>query len=358
MPRNSVTAQDERFMRRALELAARGRGRTRPNPCVGAVIVRNGRVLGEGWHRAAGQPHAEVEAIRHAGNCRDATLYVTLEPCCTHGRTPPCTDAILAAGLRRVVVAATDPNPRHRGRGLRILQGAGIRVDRGVLAEEATALNAGFNHWIVTGRPLVIAKAALSLDGRSATLTGASKWITSPRARRIGHELRASVDAILVGAGTVLADDPRLTLRHGVRGRQPVRIVVDTRGRCPVSARLFNDGLPTWVVTSEQSPQRWRRQLEARGVTVIMMRTQARHLNLPAMLRMLGRRELTSVLVEGGRGGLLEALLATDAVDRVVFFYAPKIIGRAATMREVKSWKGRWQPVGVHEMMFVGERSA
>jgi diaminohydroxyphosphoribosylaminopyrimidine deaminase/5-amino-6-(5-phosphoribosylamino)uracil reductase len=357
---------DEIFMRRALALARRGMGRTSPNPCVGAVVVRAGQVIGEGWHRQAGGPHAEIEALRAARTPQGATLYVTLEPCCTHGRTPPCTDAILAAGIRRVVVAATDPNPRHRGRGLRLLRRAGVRVEAGLLAAEATALNAGFNTWITTGRPFVVAKAGVSLDGRIATRTGDSQWITSAGARRVGHQLRAQVDAIMVGAGTVLADDPRLTLRHGVRGRQPIRIVVDTRGRCPVSARLFRDGWPTWVVTGLRSAPTWRAKLAAQGVEVILLRTTAGHVNMRALVRELGRRQVTSVLVEGG-GGLLGALFDAGLVDRIAFFVAPKIIGGtaarpavegrgAATLREVFNWDGRWRRVGVNEMLFVGDR--
>src|SRR5882724_9875474 len=232
--------QDEQFMRRALALARRGLGQTSPNPAVGAVLVKNGRVIGEGWHKRAGGPHAEVFALRGV-NARGATLYVTMEPCRTWGKTPPCTEAIIAAGVKRVVVAALDPNPKHNGRGLRVLRRAGIRVESGLLADEATAMNEAFNKWITTGMPLVTAKAAMSLDGKIATRTGDSKWITSEAARREAHKLRACVDAIMVGANTVTRDDPQLTVRHGQRGRQPLRVVVDAKGRTSIKAKVFRN---------------------------------------------------------------------------------------------------------------------
>jgi len=213
----AFTPQDERFMQRALASASRGLGKTNPNPAVGAVLVRSGRIISEGWLRRAGGPHAEVFALRGV-NARGAALYVTMEPCCTWGKTPPCTEAIIAAGVERVVVATGDPNPKHNGRGLTVLRRAGIRVEAGLLAGEARAMNEAFNKWITSGIPLVTAKAAMSLDGKIATRTGDSKWITSEAARREAHKLRAHVDAIIVGANTVIRDDPQLTVRHGVRG--------------------------------------------------------------------------------------------------------------------------------------------
>lgn len=318
-------------MRRALALARRGIGKTSPNPCVGAVVVRGGKIVGEGWHRRAGEAHAEVNAIAAAGRARPgvpATLYVSLEPCCTWGRTPPCTAAIIHAGIQRVVVAATDPNPRHRGRGLQVLRRAGVEVVRGVLATEATALNAAFNQWIATGQPLVTVKTALSLDGKIATRTGDSQWITDEAARREGHRLRAQVDAVMVSAGTVRRDDPALTIRHGIRGRQPWRVVVDGRGRCARSARLFTDALRhrTIVVTTALAADSWKRALALRGVTVLVVKGDGEHVQLPALMRAVGGLEITSVLVEGG-GDFVGALLAEKLVDRVAFFYAPKIIG-------------------------------
>ena len=255
----AFSKQDEQFMRRALALARRGLGKTSPNPCVGAVLVKAGKIIGEGWHRKAGGPHAEIEALKRRSvgaservgskasrsvalsRFHALTLYVTLEPCSTFGKTPPCTDAIIAAGIKRVVVATLDPNPKHDGRGLKILRRAGIRVEHGLLAEEAMAMNEAFNKWITTGLPFVIAKAAMSLDGKIATRTGDARWITSETARREGHKLRATVDAIMVGANTVTLDNPQLTLRHGVSGRQPLRVIVDARGRTPLNVKLFND---------------------------------------------------------------------------------------------------------------------
>lgn len=356
---------DEKFMRRALTLARRGLGKTSPNPVVGAVVVRAGKIIGEGYHRQAGGPHAEVFALRGI-DARGATLYVTMEPCSTFGRTPPCTGAVIAAGIRRVVVAARDPNPKHAGRGLTILRRAGIRVDEGVLGGEATQLNAAFNKWITTGLPYVIAKAAMSLDGRIATQTGDSQWITSPVARREAHRLRATVDAVAVSAGTVIADDPQLTLRHGVRGRQPWRVVVDGKGRCPRSARLFTDAWRhrTIVVTTSLAPAAWRRSLALRGVVVLVVRGEGTHVAMPALLQALGALEVTSVLVEGG-GGFLGALLDEKLVDRAVFFYAPKIIGGVNAklgvegagvkrVRDAFQLDGTWKRIGRDEVLFDG----
>ena len=299
-------ADDEKFMRLALREAARGAGRTSPNPMVGAVIVKAGRVIAKGWHRCAGGSHAEIEALhslKKPALARGATLYVTLEPCCTHGRTPPCTDAILQAGLARVVVGATDPNPRHAGRGFGILENAGVAVSAGVLAERCTVLNAAFNQWITTGMPLVIAKAGLSLDGRLTRPPGEGAWLTSEKSRADAMRLRARVDAILVGAGTVRADNPRLTIR-GLRGsaaRQPWRVVLTRSGRLPEDAHLFSD--------------------EHRERTLVF-----RGKSLRAVLRDLAKRGCTSVLIEGG-GALLGAAFDARLVDRVHFYLAPMLCG-------------------------------
>ena len=341
-------------MQRALALARRGAGQTSPNPVVGAVVARNRRIIGEGFHRRAGGPHAEVNALNGI-NGRGATLYVTLEPCCTHGRTPPCTEAIIAAGIKRVVVAAVDPNPRHRGRGLRLLRRAGLRVEAGLLAEEATELNAAFNKWITTGRPLVLAKAALSLDGKMATRTGDSRWITGTAARTVAHRLRAQVDAVLVGANTVIRDDPQLTLRHGVRGRQPWRVVVDGRGRCPRTARLFTDALRqrTIVITSAQSLVAWRRYLALLGIIVLVVPATHGRVELRAALEELGRMEITSVMVEGG-GTLLGAFFDAGLVDRMAFFFAPTVIAGGATMDDARRVRGAWRRIGADEILFEG----
>ena len=299
--------EDARFMRLALREAERGAGRTSPNPAVGAVIVRHGRVVARGYHHAAGGPHAEIEALRalrRPEQARDATLYVTLEPCSTHGRTPPCTDAIRQAGLARVVVGATDPNPRHAGAGLGLLRAAGIAVRAGVLAEECNRLNRAFNRWIVTGRPWVIAKAALTLDGRLARPPGEDRWLSGPAARAHAHRQRARVDAILVGAGTVRADNPRLTVR-GVPGadpaRQPWRVVLTRTGDLPPDCHLLTD--------------EWReRTLVFRGEP------------LADVLALLGTRQVTSVLIEGG-GQVLGQAFDAGLVDEVQFYFTPWIAG-------------------------------
>ena len=297
-------AEDEKFMRFALREARRGCGRTSPNPAVGAVIVRAGRVIARGWHRCAGEPHAEIEALRalkKAELARGATIYVTLEPCCTHGRTPPCTDAIRAAGIARVVFGATDPNPAHAGRAVEILKKARLRVAHGILAAECRALNVAFNHWVTTGLPLVIAKAGLSLDGRLARPPGEGQWLTSECSRADAMRLRASVDAVLIGAGTLRADNPRLTIRGIADARQPLRVVLTRRGALPKDAHLFTD--------------------EHRSRTLVY-----RAKSLRAVLRDLGRRGCTSVLIEGG-GELLGAAFDARLVDRVHFYLAPLLCG-------------------------------
>ena len=312
-------------------------GTTQPNPMVGAVIVRDGQVVGEGYHARAGGPHAEVVALRQAGDAaRGATMFVTLEPCNHHGRTPPCTEAILQAGIERVYFASRDTNPRVEGGGAAFLQSRGVECVEGPLTEEATNLNRGFLHWTRTGRPWVIAKFAASLDGRIATRTGESQWITGPEARRRGHELRREVDAILVGSGTVIADDPLLTVRGSgfdVRSSIPevptVRIVVDGRGKSPVESKVFASAerVSTLVATTETSPQSWRDALRDRGVEVVLLsQDQGGWIDLGALLEELGRREIRSLLVEGGptvHGSFFDAGL----VDEVWAFLAPMVIG-------------------------------
>jgi diaminohydroxyphosphoribosylaminopyrimidine deaminase/5-amino-6-(5-phosphoribosylamino)uracil reductase len=357
--------QDERFMRRALALARRGLGKTSPNPATGAVLVKNGHIIAEDFHEKAGQLHAEAKVLRRVGaKARGATLYSTLEPCCTWGKTPPCTDAIIAVRVRRVVYAATDPNPKHSGRGAKLLRQAGIRVDVGLLADEATRMNAAFNKWITTGRPLVVAKAAMSVDGKIATRTGDSKWITSEAARREAHKLRALVDAIIVGANTVIRDDPRLTVRHGTRNWQPWRVVMDARGRSPRKARLFTDKFRhrTIVFTTRLSPPQWRRHLALAGATVIVVPATKSRIDVRTALRELGRMEVTSVLAEGG-GGLLGSMFDAGLVDRVALFYAPLVIGGreavtavggqgvAKVAQAVRLHECRWRRIGKSEML-------
>jgi len=325
-------------MRQALRLAARGRGQTSPNPMVGALLVKRGAVIGRGWHRRAGQPHAEIEALREAErrgrDVRGATLYVTLEPCCTQGRTPPCTEAIAAARIKRVVVAATDPNPRHAGRGFALLQQAGIAVTHGVLADDALRLNEAFNHWIVHRTPWITVKAAMSLDGKIATRTGESKWITTEKSRAQAMKLRASYDAILVGVNTVLADDPALTLRSVPGGRvniaglrQPRRLVLDSAARTPLSAKLITDehAALTTIVTTRRAPRKRVEGLRKR-VRVEVAPLREGVIDLGWLIQQLGREEVTSVLVEGG-GEVNASFLCGGFAHRVAFFYAPKIIG-------------------------------
>ncbi|HMO63816.1 MAG TPA: bifunctional diaminohydroxyphosphoribosylaminopyrimidine deaminase/5-amino-6-(5-phosphoribosylamino)uracil reductase RibD, partial [Verrucomicrobiota bacterium] len=321
-------------MRRALALARKGVGRTSPNPAVGAVIVRAGRVLGEGWHRQAGRPHAEIEALRDAARCGHevcgATIYVTLEPCCTHGRTPPCTDALLAAGLHRVVVAATDPNPAHAGRGLELLRAAGLAVETGLLTDEAARLNEAFNHWIVRRTPFVVLKAAMTLDGRIATSAGESKWITGPAARTVAMRLRAAADAVLVGLNTVLTDDPSLTVRSRSgrpASRQPRRLVLDTRARTPLAAKLVTDAFAarTTMVVGCNAPVRRVAALR-RQVDVLVAPERGGRVDLRRLMRELGRQQVTRLLVEGG-GEVHGALVDAGLVHRVAFFYAPKVLG-------------------------------
>lgn len=330
-------------MSRVLSLARRGVGRVSPNPAVGAVIVRGGKELGAGWHRRAGGPHAEVAAIadaaRRGNRTAGATIYVTLEPCSTHGRTPPCTEAIRQAGFRRVVVAATDPNPSHAGTGLDLLRNAGVRVDAGVLATRSEALNEAFNKWIVTGLPFVSVKAAMTLDGRIATADGSSKWITGPEAGRAAMRLRWRSDAILVGSETVLADDPSLTCRTAREGggiRKSIRrVVLDTRARTPLAARVVADkhAADTVIVVGRGAPASRVKRLQAR-VNVWTAPLKGGHVSLRWVLRRLGREGVTDLLVEGG-GAVNGAFLDEKLADRVVFFYAPLVLGGTRARRGI-----------------------
>jgi len=360
-------------MRLALRLARRGYGCTSPNPMVGAVLVKGGKIIGCGWHRRAGLPHAEIEALRdaqkHGHNPRDATLYLTLEPCCTHGRTPPCTEAIIAAGIKRVVVGAIDPNPKHAGKGFEILKRAGIAVQSFVvprlrgrasasrpsllnaelqtLAAECARLNEAFNHWIVHRTPFVTVKAAMTLDGKIATASGESKWITGEKARQSGMKLRRGADAILVGVNTVLLDDPSLTVRSAAKGKEniqhptsniqhpiPRRIVLDSMARTPLSAKVVSDkhAALTTIVVSRRAPKTRVAEL-ARRVTVLVapaaksaIGNRQSAISLPWLLKRLGAENVTSLLVEGG-GEVNASFLLGGLAQRVAFFYAPKILG-------------------------------
>ncbi len=319
-------------MRRALVLAKRGLGRVEPNPMVGCVLVRRGRVIGEGYHRRFGGPHAERDALRRCqGSPRGATAYVTLEPCCHHGKTPPCTEALIEAGVSRVVAAVADPFEPVRGRGVDILRQAGMRVDVGLCEAEARALNAPFIKLRETGKPWVILKWAQSLDGKIATRTGESQWITGPAARREAHRLRARVDGILVGIGTVLADDPDLTCRHVKPKRTATRIVLDGRLRMPRRAKLVRTArqTPTLILTrpstlkSKRAAADW---LRSKGCEVIALGGRRGVIDLKEALGELGRREMTNLMVEGG-GQILGAFFDAGLADEAMVFVAPKLIG-------------------------------
>lgn len=347
MKRTPTTAHDAAFMRLALRLARRGYGQTFPNPMVGAVLVKRGQIVGQGWHHRAGEPHAEIEALRDAerrGHCpKSATLYVTLEPCCTHGCTPPCTAAVIRAGIRRVVVAATDPNPAHAGRGFELLKRAGIAVTSGVLAEEASRLNETFNHWIVHRTPFVTVKAAMTLDGKIATAAGESKWITGEKARSYAMKLRQGADAIVVGVNTVLADNPSLTLRKGKRQKSegksvPLRrLVLDSRARTPLDAKVVRDefGELTTIVVGKSAPRRRVARLVKR-VRVMVAPSRDGRINLTWLLKKLGQENVTGLLVEGG-GEVNASFLLHGLAQRVAFFYAPKILGGRAACKGVAS---------------------
>lgn len=323
------TAADHGFMARALRLAARGLYTTAPNPRVGCVLVRDGAVIAEGWHEKAGGPHAEVDALSKvgAGATAGSSAYVTLEPCSHHGRTPPCADALIAAGVARVVAAMTDPNPLVAGRGLDRLRAAGIAVEHGLLAAEARELNLGFVSRMTRGRPWVRLKVAASLDGKTALANGKSQWITGPDARRDVHAWRARSCAMLTGIGTVRDDDPRLTARDVPAIRQPLRVVVDSRLEIPESAAILEGG-NCLIACAADNPGKAAR-LAARGAEVVALPNAQGKIDLPALLAELGRRGINEVMVEAGRR-LNGALLRENCVDELLVYQAPVLLGDAA----------------------------
>lgn len=325
---------DLAYMRRALDLAARARGRTSPNPMVGAVLVKDGAVVGEGFHAFAGCDHAELEAMREAESAAaGATLYVNLEPCCHFGRTPPCVDRIVQAGIRRVVAACEDPNPAVSGKGFAALRAAGVAVDVGVLDKEAARLNEAFFTYIRTGRPFVILKAAASLDGKIATQTGDSRWITGEAARQHVHHLRNEVDAVLVGIGTVLRDDPMLTTRLGTPDqRDPTRVIVDNLARLPLRAQVINRAstAPTILAVSEMAPRARLETLEREGVQVLVVPGSPRRVSLGHLMEALGKMGFLSVMIEGG-AEINASALQEGVVDKVLVFLAPILIGGKST---------------------------
>lgn len=318
---------DVSCMDRALELAARGLFTTTPNPRVGCVITRGAQVVGEGWHERAGAPHAEVHALRQAGTAaRGACAYVTLEPCSHHGRTPPCADALIAAGIERVVVALEDPNPQVAGAGIARLRSAGLRVDVGLQAEPASQLNLGFLTRMRRHTPWVRAKVAMSLDGRTALANGASQWITGAAARMDGHRLRAQSCALLTGMGTVRQDNPTLTVRAVPTARQPIRIVLDRALETPLDANLLGPQAPTWLVTCNDDGRRARRYEDLGAQVLVVGCTTTGQLDLPALLRLLGERQLNEITLEAG-ARLTGAFLREGLLDEFVFYVAPVLLG-------------------------------
>lgn len=325
-----IDQQDTEHMAEALDLARRGAWQTSPNPMVGAVIVKEGRIVGRGFHERAGEPHAEIHALREAGeSARGATLYCTLEPCCHYGRTPPCADKVVEAGIRRAVVAMEDPNPKVAGQGLARLREAGLEVETGCMRDEARCLNEHFVVFHETGRPFVTVKWAMTLDGRTASDANESRWISSEASRRHVHELRARHDAVMIGIGTVLADDPMLNVRlEGYTGRQPARVVIDGDLSIPRRARLLrerNSGPVILATTTYASPEA-KIEFEEDGHSVIVLPSARRLVELEPLLRRLAERGIQSIFVEGGRQ-IHTTLLAHGLVDKVVAFVAPKILG-------------------------------
>ena len=327
-----MTAErDARYMGQAVRLAARATGRTSPNPMVGAVVVKGREVVGKGYHRRVGTDHGEIVALKAASKgARGAELFVNLEPCCHHGRTGPCTEAIIQAGIRRVVVGMKDPNPLVNGKGIRRLRRAGIEVNYGALEDECRELNAAFICYITRGRPLVTFKSAVTLDGKVATRGGHSRWVTGGASKIAGHRMRNTLDAIAVGVGTVLGDDPTLTCRDVRGGRDPVRVVVDSKLRTPPTARVVRateqSSAPTLIFTTERATARKTGILTRAGATVIEVAAERGHVDVAAVLQELARRELTTLLLEGGPR-LAGAFWQKGLVDRVTAFVAPKVLG-------------------------------
>lgn len=321
---------DEYYMRLALTLAKNSAGRTSPNPMVGAVIVRDGEIVGCGWHKRAGTPHAEIHALNQAGNlATGATMYVTLEPCCHRGRTGPCAEAIIQSGIKKIVVAMQDPNPLVAGCGLARLKEAGLDVVENVLAKEAAQLNEVFIKWISTKMPFVFLKTAMTLDGKIATVTGHSQWISGHQARRRVHEMRNLCDGILVGIGTVLADNPQLTTRLPLGGKNPLRIIVDSMARTPVTAKVTQDGqAPTLIAVGPDAPSARINELMRKGknVEILNIPYGPDGLDLRMLLSRLGEREITNIMIEGG-GKINFSALKANVVDKVYWFISPKIVG-------------------------------
>lgn len=348
--------EDIKFMREALRLAESMRGRTSPDPMVGAVIVKRGRIVARGYHAEVGTPHAEAFAIKKAGRkAKGATLYLNLEPCCHFGNNPPCTDKIVKTGVRRVVAAMKDPNPLVSGRGFKELRDAGIKVEVGVLQEEAKKLNEAFIKHITTGTPFVILKAAMSLDGKIATPGGESKWITGEKARKFVHYLRNSVDAVMVGKNTVRVDDPELTARD-IKGKKknPVRIVLDPFAEIPLTSKVLSrEPQKTIVVVSSKARKDRILKIIGKGAEVLVTKLRRGEIYLKWLMRELGRRNIVSMLIEGG-GKTNASALFQDIVDKIYFFISPKIIGgeKALTPVEGKGISSLKKALKIKELKF------
>src|SRR3989338_373685 len=322
--------RQEDFMGIALTLAKRGVGRTSPNPAVGAVLVKNDKIISKGYHKKAGFSHAEINALREAGReARGADVYATLEPCSHFGKTQPCTDAIIKAGIKKVFIGMKDPNPLVAGRGIRRLRNAGIKVEIGILENECKNINEAYRKYITTKTPFVTLKLASTLDGRIATCTGESKWITGEVARRFAHKMRAEADAVMIGIGTVLKDNPELTTRL-VKGKDPVRVVVDSRLRIPISARVLNRKRGAIIVaTTKYKGQKEKKikALNAKGAEVLLLPAKDGMVDLMALIKELAKREITSIMIEGG-SSLAASAIKGAIVDKVAIFVAPKILGK------------------------------
>lgn len=326
--------EDEVFMKRALLLAARAEGRTRPNPMVGAVVVKGGRIIGEGFHRKAGEPHAEVVALSEAGKkAGGASLYVTMEPCCHWGRTPPCTEAILARGIRRVVIGSIDPNPLVSGKGIRHLRKFSVKTTLNVLSKESRRLNEAYITFMKTGRPFVVMKAAISADGCIATADGESRWISGEKSREFVHGLRARADAVMVGVGTVLSDDPMLTVRYGKNGgASPYKVIVDSALRIPEDAGVLrHEPWKAVVATTGRAPRKKRDRLMSLGAQVLVLPSSHGLLDLSALVRALGRMNIQEVLVEGG-ARLFASCMEGHIVNKAFIILAPVLLGEGTPL--------------------------
>lgn len=318
---------DKFYMQLAIDLATKTKGQTSPNPNVGAVVVKDGRIVGMGAHLKAGEGHAEVQAIRMAGtNAEGSTIYVTLEPCSHYGKTPPCAELIIKEKVKRVVVATLDPNPLVSGRGIEIIEQAGIEVTVGVLEDEARCLNETFNKYITARLPFVTVKTAMTLDGKIATHTGSSKWITGEASREYVHRLRHEHDAIMIGVGTVLKDNPALTVRTEQQGINPIRIIIDSSLRTPADANIIIDNqAPTWIFTTKQADQKRIEEFQSLGIEIIVT-TGEQNVPMKEVISYLGEKQVTSVLVEGG-AALIGTLFDERLIDKYIGFIAPKIVG-------------------------------